>query len=96
MKNNIEEILNSMDYIQEQSPSYYFKEQVLKKYYSSKKKVQCKFEQWFPWFDFKYQLSLGALVLLFNMVSIASVSKKVNYQNDLQILSQAFNVSKNE
>lgn len=96
MKNNIEEVLNSMDNIQEQSPSYYFKEQVLKKYYAKKQQVQSKFEQWFPWFDFKYQLYLGALVLLLNTVSIASVSKKVNYQNDLQILSQAFNVSKNE
>ncbi len=93
MKKDIETILSSMDFVEEQNPSAFFKEKVVRNYQLRKEEMTRSWEDWFPWMSVKQQLVLTAVVVIINIVSVITISNEVQYQRDLKTLSLEFNMA---
>lgn len=94
MKKDIEAILNTMDRVEKQNPSPFFKQKVLRNYHLRKEEVVSSFEHWFPWFRTREQLVFASLVVVINIVALITVSNEVKYQKDIKTLSHEFNITK--
>lgn len=86
---NIEEILKSVENTEVQSPSYFFKEQVLKKYYASKKAVQKEVEDWLPWFQTNWQVTFVIFIFISNLLIQINMNEKKKYHEDLKSLKES-------
>lgn len=91
MEKRYETILNSMEHVKAQAPSYFFKEKVLQAYAAGKEKVAQKVLDWFPWLKVEYQLSFLILLVMVNVFVFIQADQQLNRQNEIESLSKLFN-----
>ena len=96
MGKKIDDILDSMDKVSEQSPSAFFKERVLKTYYRHQEALGSRFETWFPWLNPRFHMAFATMVLLLNVFLVQETSRKIAYEQDLKTLEMVFNAVGNE